>query len=201
MLTAEQQRNVETNIGVAHLAVRKARETPLAAYMSYDDMLSAALLGLCAAARTFDPDKGVWFNHYAKRRCYGAIIDDARALDSQRTLRSRTDRARGRPSAVAFSLDEEFATAGPGEDRHINYHQVVGDDRTITHEQVADADDVRYLHEMIDRLLTDREATFIRLYYLQDWKMHELGEVFGITESRVSQVLTKARNKLRLNLK
>ncbi len=48
--------------------------------------------------------------------------------------------------------------------------------------------------------LTDRERTVIALYYYQGLSLKEIGQVLGVTESRVSQMHTKAVLRLRARL-
>lgn len=62
-------------------------------YMTRDDISSAATLGLIDAAQRFDPGKGVLFKTFAEQRIRGAIIDEARKMDSfSRTLREKQGR-------------------------------------------------------------------------------------------------------------
>lgn len=62
-------------------------------YMTRDDITSAATLGLIDAAKRFDPNKGVLFKTFAEQRIRGAIIDEARKMDSfSRTLREKQAR-------------------------------------------------------------------------------------------------------------
>lgn len=55
------------------------------------------------------------------------------------------------------------------------------------------------LAEAIERL-PDRERTVIALYYYEGLTLKEIGEVLGVTESRVSQLHTKAVLRLRAKL-
>ena len=49
--------------------------------------------------------------------------------------------------------------------------------------------------------LPDKERLMISLYYYEELTMKEIGEVLGITESRVSQIHSKAVFRLRSKLK
>jgi RNA polymerase sigma factor for flagellar operon FliA len=49
--------------------------------------------------------------------------------------------------------------------------------------------------------LPDKEKKILVLYYFEDLTLKEIGEVLGVTESRVSQLHTKAILKLRSRLK
>jgi RNA polymerase sigma factor for flagellar operon FliA len=55
------------------------------------------------------------------------------------------------------------------------------------------------LHEAIAKL-PDRERQVIELYYLEELTLREIGEVLGVTESRVSQLHTKAILRLKPKL-
>jgi RNA polymerase sigma factor for flagellar operon FliA len=48
--------------------------------------------------------------------------------------------------------------------------------------------------------LPEKEKTVISLYYYEDLTMREIGEIMGYTESRISQVHTKAMLRLRARL-
>jgi len=48
--------------------------------------------------------------------------------------------------------------------------------------------------------LPDREKTVITLYYYDELTLREIGEVLGVTESRVSQLHTKAILRLKAKL-
>ncbi|MBI3599705.1 MAG: sigma-70 family RNA polymerase sigma factor, partial [Nitrospinae bacterium] len=49
--------------------------------------------------------------------------------------------------------------------------------------------------------LPEKERLLVSLYYYEDLTMKEIGEVMGITESRVSQIHTKATLRLKGKLK
>ena len=61
--------------------------------------------------------------------------------------------------------------------------------------------------EVKDRLqdaiqdLPERETLVIALYYFENLTLREIGEVLGVTESRVSQLHSKAVLRLRSRLK
>lgn len=66
---------------------------------------------------------------------------------------------------------------------------------TMSHAEVA-----QVIAEAIDRL-PKNERTAVALYYYEELTMKEIGEVMGYTESRVSQLHTKAVIRLRNRLK
>jgi RNA polymerase sigma factor for flagellar operon FliA len=67
-------------------------------------------------------------------------------------------------------------------------------DDTLTHEQELVA-----LQTAI-RALGSRERTVLALYYYEELRLHQIAEVLGVTESRVSQIRTRAIARLREQL-
>ena len=49
--------------------------------------------------------------------------------------------------------------------------------------------------------LPEKERLVVSLYYYEDLNMKEIGEILGITESRVCQIHTKSVLRLRAKLK
>jgi RNA polymerase sigma factor for flagellar operon FliA len=45
--------------------------------------------------------------------------------------------------------------------------------------------------------LKDQERTVLSLYYFEDLKLHEIATIVGLTESRISQIRSKALLRLR----
>lgn len=192
-----------------------------------DDLISAGVLGLLDAVEKFDPSRGVQFKTYAELRIRGAILDSLRDLDwVPRSVRhrarevdstyARLEQQLGRPAteeeaalALGISL-KEFQTL-LGELRWLTIMGLDRDDEDQPARQIPD--DLQHLPsaeyertelrerlaEAIDRL-PERERQVVALYYLEELTMKEIGEVLGITESRVSQVHTQAMLHLRATM-
>jgi len=88
----DRDRLISSHLGLVDFLVeRMAMHVPQ--YMTHDDISSAATHGLIDAARRFDPSKGVLFKTFAEQRIRGAIIDEARRMDSfSRTMREKQSR-------------------------------------------------------------------------------------------------------------
>jgi RNA polymerase sigma factor for flagellar operon FliA len=65
---------------------------------------------------------------------------------------------------------------------------------TLTHEQ-----EVSHLREAIQQL-KEQERVVLSLYYFEELKLHEIAKVLELTESRVSQIRSKALSRLRAEL-
>src|SRR5437667_852023 len=77
---------------------------------------------------------------------------------------------------------------------------------TIQHPEAVDPAHAMAVTETKDRLadaiggLPDREKLVVALYYYENLTLREIGEVLGVTESRVSQLHTKAVLRLKSRL-
>jgi RNA polymerase sigma factor for flagellar operon FliA len=56
---------------------------------------------------------------------------------------------------------------------------------------------LRDLVEVQIRALKERERIVVSLYYLEDLNLKEIGKILSVTESRVSQVLKEATERLK----
>lgn len=71
---------IRENMPLVELVVqRMIPQVP--SFMTKEDMISAAMVGLIDAANKFDPGKGVKFKTFAEYRVRGAILDEMRKLD------------------------------------------------------------------------------------------------------------------------
>ena len=175
----------------------------------------------------FDPGKDVKFETYASLRIRGSILDQIRKMDwIPRTVRqkqkrieeaiknieARTGRAAadeeiaGEIGIAAAELNEwqsqlkvtnvvslnEFVEQGgePVMDARGNSHFAQPEDN-IEEEELK-----KVLSETMD-LLTEKERKVILLYYYEELTLKEISNILEVSESRVSQLHTKALLKMR----
>ncbi len=112
-------------------------------------------------------------------------VDDLRQVLTQVSLTS------------IAALDETL----PGEDgdRQSLVDTLADRDATDPQDALEDAEIRRILAETINRM-SDREKTVIVLYYFEGMTLSQIGEVLGVTESRVCQMHTKAVLGLRTRM-
>jgi RNA polymerase sigma factor for flagellar operon FliA len=210
---------------VKTMASRLGRRLP--AEVEQSELVSVGVLGLIDAASRYQPDLGVPFDAYARRRIQGAMLDALRGLDwvprsvrrLQRSLADTLTRLRhllGREpedaevaAALGVSepqyarmLDElrsaEVATVRPAG----NGGSGGGDLLEVAFDGGApDATlERRELRRHLARALArlpERERQILSLSYEHDLTLAEIGRVIGVGESRVSQLRTQAIARLR----
>jgi len=100
-------------------------------------------------------------------------------------------------NSSVLALDDLWTFADPEGGSQISVLDTIQDPNAIDPEAEA------HTSELKDRLadaiesLPDRERLVIALYYYENLTLREIGEVLGVTESRVSQLHTKAVLSLR----
>ena len=76
---------------VEYIVQRMRPQIP--AFISLDELKSAAMYGLMEAAGRFDPSKGILFKTFAESRIRGAVLDEVRKMDwFSRSMREKQSR-------------------------------------------------------------------------------------------------------------
>jgi RNA polymerase sigma factor for flagellar operon FliA len=207
------------------LAHRLRRRLPSQVELS--ELVSVGVLGLIDAASRYDSALGVPFDAFARRRIHGAMLDALRGLDSvPRSVRRLQRRAEDAIVRLRQRLGHEPEIEDIAADLGITideYGRMLDDLRT-TEVAVARAsgDDAfgqslidlaidteqgpyvqlerRELKQHLAEALTqlpDRERQILALSYIEELTLSEIGRVFGVGESRVSQLRTQAIVRLR----
>jgi len=202
-----------------HLKVR------IPPFMELDELMQVGMIGLLEAARAFDPTKGIEFESFALSRVRGAILDEVRQLSY--LPRSAVAFNKSENEAINFLASELGRTPTQSElaehmgDDLEEFQKKRGNAKrfeTLSMEVINDevlgiADersrqpDAIVEHEDFMRAVTDsiaelpeRDQLLMSLYYVEELNLKEIGDVLGVTESRVSQLLTGIVKKLRLSL-
>ena len=99
-------------------------------------------------------------------------------------------------SAVHVSLDH---SASDG-DSPVAPPEFLSVDPDLSAEEDLNREQEREILKSALRQLKDQERIVLTLYYFEELKLHEIADVLGLTESRVSQIRTKALGRLRSQL-
>jgi RNA polymerase sigma factor for flagellar operon FliA len=202
-----------------HLKVR------IPPFMELDELIQVGMIGLLEAARAFNPDKGVDFENFALSRVRGAILDEVRQLSYLPRSAVAFNKSESRATdALATELGRaptQIELAEHLGDDIESFHKKRGNAsrfETFSMEVVADevlgiaderarqpevivehADFMRAVTQAIAEL-PERDQLLMQLYYVEELNLKEIGEIVGVTESRVSQLLTATVKKLRATL-
>src|SRR5579884_4032907 len=100
-------------------------------------------------------------------------------------------------SSIA-ALDELWSVSGEGD--QVSLLDTLEDPESVRPADALDETELReILADAISRL-PEREKLVITLYYYEELTLREIGEVLGVTESRISQLHTKAILRLKARL-
>jgi RNA polymerase sigma factor FliA len=204
-------------------AVAHRVATGLPSYVDVADLVQSGVFGLIDAVERFDPERCPRFEGYAAQRIRGAILDELRAQDwVPRTVRGRArelERAQERLEARlgrAATEQELAADLGlPLRDLRAAGRQTLlvsveameegggALSEVLADEAAADPVSVVQERETVRQLsvavsqLGDRDRDVIRMYYLENRTLAEIGRLLGVTESRVCQLHSRLVGRLR----
>jgi RNA polymerase sigma factor for flagellar operon FliA len=207
---------------IAYLLMAK-----LPASVEVDDLIQNGLIGLLDAMDRFEDGMGAQFETYAVQRIRGSMLDGLRENDwLPRSVRKEMRRVEeairvleheiGRPpneTELAKALDMPLAEyqklLQDARGHQLVYIEEVsdgnGEDFLDRHGAASVPDPLSILEEAGTRqalvaaidALPEREKLMMSLYYEQDLNLREIGEVMGVTESRVCQLHSQAVARLR----
>jgi RNA polymerase sigma factor for flagellar operon FliA len=208
-----------------HIVGRMALDLP--ASVERDDLYGWGMLGLIGAADSWEPARGLKFSTYAFPRIRGAILDELRRADF--LPRGRRERVRELERAIAAceqkdgvapdperiarelgipaeEVDEILLSArsaataslddGPGSE----LLGLLADPRCDDPQGSAEWEEMRRLLVSAIGELPEQDKTVITLYYGEELFLREIAEVLGVTESRVSQIHSRALYRLNRQL-
>ena len=197
--------------------------------VEFDDLVGYGVFGLIDAIDKFDYGKGVKFETYASLRIRGAVLDQIRRMDwIPRTVRQKqkmleaaykkVEERTGRPAT-----DEEIA-----EELHISDDELCNlynetkvsnilsldeymeqgevrvepraDKDYMQPEKMMEKEELKRLLLEVIMTLTDKEKQVITMYYYEDLTLKEISRVLDVSESRVSQLHSKALAKMKQRL-
>lgn len=197
--------------------------------VEYDDLVGFGTFGLVDAVDKFDQAKGVKFETYASLRIRGAMLDQVRKMDwIPRTLRQKQkklDAAYQKIEEMSGELPTDELVA---KELHISLEELellknqtqvsslisldqfielgetrqepVDPDGRFQPERIFEQKELKSILMKALELLTEKEKKVILLYYYEELTLKEISAVLEVSESRISQLHTKALQKMRVKL-
>ncbi|HSX69666.1 MAG TPA: RNA polymerase sigma factor FliA, partial [Pseudomonas sp.] len=178
----------------------------------------------------YDGSKGASFETYAGIRIRGAMLDEVRkgdwaprsvhrntrmVSDAIRAIEARTGRDAKDQEVAAelqLSLEDYYGILGDTlGSRLFSFDDLVQDgEEGGLHEDINSShggplhglEDERFQEALTDAIahLPERERLVLSLYYDEELNLKEIGEVLGVSESRVSQLHSQCAARLRSRL-
>lgn len=193
-----------------------------------EDLIQAGMIGLIEAARNFNEEKGATFITYAGIRIRGAMLDEIRKGDwAPRSVHKNSRRVAQATREVENATGRDARDVEVAKILGVSlteYHQIIQDsnsskifafdDLGVSEEAIdcpmsnslgsplegLQKDDFKEkLSKEIDKL-PQREKLVLALYYNEELNLREVGEVLGVSESRISQIHSQAMVRLKSRL-
>lgn len=199
----------------------------LPASVQVEDIIQNGMLGLLDAMNRYEEGLGAQFETYAVQRIRGAMLDGLRENDwLPRSLRRdmrrieqavhQLEQEKGRQptegelaESLGMTLNDYQKMLQEARGYQLVYFEdfTDGDDDDYLDRHCA-ADELDPLERLLDKNMRDvlvraiedlpeREKTVMGLYYEEDLNLREIGEVLGVSESRVCQLHSQAIARLR----
>lgn len=198
--------------------------------VEYDDLVGYGVFGLIDAIDKFDFDKGIKFETYASLRIRGSILDQIRKMDwIPRSVRqkqkqmevaiAKLEKEKGVnlkdkdiAEELGISLDEYRSWEGMTNisniaslDEFMEQGTETGgtefkNNAFVEPEEAVDREEVKKLLMESLELLTEKERKVVLLYYYEELTLKEVASVLEVSESRISQLHSKALEKMKKHL-
>jgi len=200
----------------------------LPAIIQIEDLVQAGMIGLIEAARNFDEQKGATFVTYAGIRIRGAMLDEIRKGDwAPRSVHKNTRRVAQAMREVENATGRDARDVDVAKNLGVSleeYHQILLDSNSTkifafddlgVNEDALDCPTTNPICGPLEGLqkedfkeklalevakLPDREKLVLALYYDEELNLREVGEVLGVSESRISQIHSQAMLRLKSRL-
>jgi RNA polymerase sigma factor FliA len=203
----------------------------LPASVQVDDLIQAGMIGLLDAITRYEGSYGRQFESYAAQRIRGSILDELREADwLPRSIRKKMRQielavtkleqlngcAPGEQELadeLQISLDEYHSTLRSARGAQLIYYEdfqkedeepfldrLMVDDGSNPLDRLVDESLRKSLVDAIENL-PPREKLVMGMHYEQEMNLREIGEVLGVSESRVCQLHTQAIARLRSRLR
>ena len=195
--------------------------------VEFDDLVGYGVFGLIDAIDKFDVGKDVKFETYASVRIRGAILDHIRKMDwIPRTVRQKQKKIEEATKAVETRTGKVATDKQIAEELNITHAELIEwqsilkttnvvslneyveqgaepamDARNNSHFQqpetaISKKELKKVLAEALEQL-TEKEKKVILLYYYEEMTLKEISVTLEVSESRVSQLHTKALGKMK----
>jgi RNA polymerase sigma factor FliA len=201
----------------------------LPANIQVDDLIQAGMIGLLEAAKNYSTEKGASFETYAGIRIRGSMLDEIRKCDwAPRSVHRNSRRIAEAIRKIEHETGRDAKDSEVAKELDVTieqYHAMLQDSlsvRIFGFDDLTDGDASIFSgvairsSEPLERiqsiafketltkeiaLLPERERLVLALYYNEELNLKEVGEVLGVSESRISQLHSQAMLRLQSRIK
>jgi RNA polymerase sigma factor for flagellar operon FliA len=162
--------------------------------VEFEELVNTGVIGLIKAIEKYD-EKKAKFSTYAYIKIRGEILDYLRKLDFlPRSVRERVKNGRGealKEELVFFiSIEENLFADG------FKVKDTLSSREPTPEEKLLLRDAKEKLAKAIEKL-NEKEQLVLQLVFVEELDLKSIGEILGISVSRVSQIKGSALRKLR----
>ncbi len=168
---------------VRQLAHKVRRQVP---QFQLDDLISEGMIGAIQSVDRYDAEQGAPLTAYASRRISGQMWDHVRSFSHL----SRDQYAEVKEGDAQFhmaSLDEPVTANADGSQASLI--DLLPDDE----DAIARMVDQLAIREIMG-MIPEKHQDLLQAYYYAGMTMKQIGELRGVTESRISQQLNEAHD-------
>lgn len=216
---ADQSNQVKINL-VERIAHKVKSE--LVDLVDIDDLIQTGMIGLLEAQLKYDPKFGASFDTYAGIRIRGAMLDSIRANDyvsrevrkksreineamqniQNRKLSPATDKEIA--NEMGINLCDYVKIVAKAACKYIHYEEAEQNymnnvyfvDDKNNPEMAYISTELKYRLGEVYKTLPDNMKVLLRLHYVEDRSLKEVGQLLGVTASRCSQIHREMLNRL-----
>ncbi|WP_202708762.1 FliA/WhiG family RNA polymerase sigma factor [Sporosalibacterium faouarense] len=195
--------------------------------VEFDELLGFGIFGLIDAIEKFEVKRDIKFETYAQIRIRGSIIDSLRKLDwVPRSLRKKSKEYEAVISKLENKLFKNVTVDDIANELNVSKEEVqstlaeistfnivsfeelislkgdyysANQSQLTPEEKISKEEIKKILKETIDSL-PEKEKMIISMYYFDELTYKEIGEVLDLSESRISQIHSKAILKMKGSL-
>jgi RNA polymerase sigma factor for flagellar operon FliA len=162
-----------------------------------DDLIAAGMSGLWDAVRKHGHEQNGNFDWYVRVRIRGAILDELRAQDwlPRRARAAAAEAAQNAGSRSTAPVVLRFDEVSETEQARC----LVAAESTSTEKAV----EARFVKDTLARAmeqLPERERRIVSMHYFRGVRFKDLGQMLGVSEPRISQLHSRAMNRLKVIL-
>ncbi len=187
--------------------------------VEYDDLVGFGVFGLIDAIDKFDLERELKFETYAQIRIRGSIIDNLRKLDwIPRRIRKKSKEVK----LATMELENELGRSATIEELAGKLEMTVEETNNLLSETAvlniasleetlqnkgesslasskSDSPETSYENKELESIiahtidtLSENEKLVVSLYYYEELTYKEIGKILSLSESRISQIHSKA---------